>query len=591
MALGRTRFWIPAFAFGAALMSPLLVHADGVLADGTAAGPVAPPAFDATSATGWDVPGVVVIDAKDSLSDGDIQALLEDLRSVAPGVTFEESDLEDDTRIEIAKGVDLAVVLDRFQGDDRIEGVEPLAWVKASFVPDDPLYKEQWHMERIGAERAWDYASGRGITVAVIDTGIACEDFDGFTKGSDLSNTKCVDGWNFIRNNSHANDDHGHGTHVAGTVAQSTNNGIGATGVAFDVRLMPIKVLDKGGWGTTLDIANGIRWASDNGAHVINMSLGGPRNSKVMEDAVAHARAQGTVVVAAAGNSGGSVGFPGGSTGVIGVSASDPNDKLATFSSRGKGVDIAAPGVGVVQQTICQSGKNKCEIFPGWNGTSMASPHVAGVAALVMGLGVTDPDAVEQALTENARVVDPSEGGKRLYGAGILDAASAVRAVTLKNGLVRLGFVALFTLLVGIWARSKTKGAKALSPGFLVAALATGPGLLFFAPLFLSRTSLPVDLLARPLADLDFFVGASLHRLLPLANALVPFLLLILTFQLKKLRPLVAGVGVGTAAYLASILVLGQTFSPFGAMALFGWCAVNAVACLAIARTCLAETK
>lgn len=586
MAFARLRPWLLPGVALAALLVP-----SAAFAQGTAAGSAAPPTFDATATTDWDIPGVIVIDAKDDLSDSEVSSLLADLASKVPGVSFQESDLEDDTRIEIATGISVNAALSALENDERVEGIEPLAWVKANFVPDDPLYKDQWHMERVGAPKAWDYASGRGVTVAVIDTGIACEDFDGFTKGTDLAGTKCVGGWNFIRDNEHGNDDHGHGTHVAGTIAQTTNNGIGGVGVAFDVRLMPIKVLDKGGWGTTLDIANGIRWASDNGAHVINMSLGGPRNSKVLEDAIAHARSQGTVVVAAAGNSGSSVGFPGGSEGVIGVSASDSSDKLASFSSRGKGVDIAAPGVAVVQQTICQAGKNKCEIFPGWNGTSMASPHVAGAAALLVGMGVTDPDAVEQVLTENARVVDPSEGGKRLYGAGILDAAGAVRAVAFKQALLRLGLVALFTMLVGIWARTKTKDAKALSLGFLVTALATGPGLLFFAPLLLSRANLPIDLLARPLADLDFFVGASLHRLLPLANALIPFALMIVTFQSKKLRPLVAGVGVGTAAYLGSIAVLGQTFSPFGSVALVAWCAVNAVASLFIARTCLAETK
>jgi serine protease len=596
MALARTRSWLARLsasrlsrfagvAFGAALVAPSAAFAQ------TAAGSATPPTFDATATTDWDVPGVIVIDAKDDLSDSEVSSLLADLASAVPGVSFQESDLEDDTRIEIASGISLNAAISALGHDDRVEGIEPLSWVKANFVPDDPLYKDQWHMERVGAPAAWDYATGRGVTVAVIDTGIACEDFDGFTKGTDLANTKCVGGWNFIRDNEHGNDDHGHGTHVAGTIAQSTNNGIGAVGVAFDVRLMPIKVLDKGGWGTTLDIANGIRWASDNGAQVINMSLGGPRNSKVLEDAVAHARSQGTVVVAAAGNSGNSVGFPGGSAGVIGVSASDSNDKLAAFSSRGKGVDIAAPGVGVVQQTICQAGKNKCEIFPGWNGTSMASPHVAGAAALLVGMGVTDPDSVEKALTDNARVVDSSESGKRLYGAGILDAASAVRAVAFKSALVRLGLVALFSVLVGVWAHRKNKDANGISMGFLVTALATGPGLLFFAPLLLSRASLPVDILSRPLAELDFLVGASLHRLLPLANALVPFSLMILTFQSKRLRPLVAGVGVGTAAYLTSVAVLGQTFSPFGTTALVAWCAVNAVGSLFIARTCLAETK
>ena len=571
-----------------------------VIAAASAAAPSSAAAQTATPPTGispsaesaWDIPGWIVVDARDDLSDAEVAALEAELAAQVPGVRFVPSDLEDDTRIELAElSPGAAEALVRAAASDaRVERVEPLAWVQANFVPNDPLYEKQWHMERVGAPTSWDYATGRGVTVAVIDTGIACEDFEGFTKGSDLAGTRCVPGWNFIRDNDHANDDHGHGTHVAGTIAQSTNNGIGATGLAFDARLMPIKVLDKGGWGSTVDIANGIRWASDHGAHVINMSLGGPRNSKVLEDAVAHARAQGTIVVASAGNSGGAVGYPGGTNGVIGVSATDPDDRLASFSSRGPGVDIGAPGVDVVQQTICESGKNKCEIFPAWRGTSMASPHVAAAAALLVGMGVSDPDTVEQTLAAHARVTDASEEGRRRFGAGILDAASTVRFVTFEQGLVRLALDAVLAALLVAWARKKRPDAK-LSPSFFLGALATGPGLLFFAPLVLSRTNPVVDVLARPLADLDFYVGASLHRLLPLATAAVPLALLITTLHWKGLQRFVAGVAVGTSAYLAATLILHQHYSPFGAVATSAWLALNAAISMVIARTALGEAK
>src|SRR6185295_15106897 len=191
-------------------------------------------------------------------------------------------------------------------------------------------------------------------------------------------------------------------------------------------------------WGTTADVADGIRWAAEHGAQVINLSLGGPRNSSVLQKAIDFAVSRGVVVVAAAGNTGGRVQFPGASDGVIGVSASDPDDKIAKFSSRGEGVDIAAPGVKVTQQTICNKGRDKCERFPGYSGTSMASPHVAGAAALVVSLGVTDPVAVEEALRKSARVIDDSDAGQKLYGAGILHAGAAVERVTLHHALVRL---------------------------------------------------------------------------------------------------------------------------------------------------------
>lgn len=537
--------------------------------------------------TEYDIPGQIVVDARDDLDGSDLLALAADF-----GLQFAPTDLEASTRIEIASvpAGSMDAMLERLSRDKRVEYAEPLARVRAFFVPNDPLSPNQWHLGRIGAQRAWDFAVGRGVTVAVVDTGIACENHGPFMKGTDLASTECVEGWNFVDGTVHANDDQGHGTHVAGTIAQSTNNALGAAGVAFGARLMPVKVLNGDGWGTTTDVADGIRWAADHGAHIINLSLGGPRNSKVLQTAIDHARSRGAVVVAAAGNTGGSVQFPGASDGVIGVSATDADDKIARFSSRGEGVDIAAPGVNVVQQTVCQKGRNKCEQFPGWSGTSMASPHVAGAAALVMSLGVTDPASVEEALRANARAV---EGGEvRHYGAGVLQAADAVVAVTKQHVLARL--VALFALTFLIARGARKKNPETKSPfrlAFLLPALAAGPGLFFFAPWILPRVSLPVDVLARPLADLDLLVGVSLHRFLPLANALVPFGLTALFFGVKRLRPVIAGLSAGTAAYLTSLLVFGDAAAPFGRVAFLAWCAVNVFLCAWIARVNLSETR
>ena len=534
----------------------------------------------------YDIPGQFIVDARDDLGSGDILKLAGEL-----GLGFTPTSLEAETRIQIATGM-TAQALARLTRDPRVQHVEPLARVRAFFTPNDPLAKDQWHMDRVGAQRAWDFATGRGVTVAVVDTGIACEDHGPFMKGTDLAQTTCVGGWNLVKNNEHANDDQGHGTHVAGTIAQSTNNGLGAVGLAFHARLMPVKVLNELGWGTTADVADGIRWAADNGAHVINLSLGGPRNSKVMQDAIDHAVSRGVVVVAAAGNTGGGVQYPGASDGVIGVSATDSDDKLAKFSSRGDGVDLAAPGVNVVQQTVCNKGRDKCERFPGFSGTSMAAPHVAGAAALMVGLGITDPVAVEETLRSQARVVDDSNEGKKHYGAGILQAASAASHVTFVHAMVRLLALLGITFLVAQSARKLN--AKSTSPwslGFFITALAAGPGLFFFAPWVLPRVNLAVDLLARPIGDMDFFIGASLHRFLPFANALIPFGLTALLYGSKTARPAVAGFAVGTAAYLVSIAVLGEAASPFGRVGLIAWCVVNAAACAWIARTNLSESK
>lgn len=537
----------------------------------------------------YDIPGQIIVDARDDLDAGAIGKLAADF-----GLSFTPTALEAETREEIASvpAGRVAELLARLRGDSRVEIAEPLARVRATFVPNDPLLKDQWHMERIGATRAWDFATGRGVTVAIVDTGIACETYGPYTKGTDLAETDCVLGWNFVTKNEHANDDQGHGTHVAGTIAQSTDNGIGATGVAFHARLMPVKVLNESGWGTTADVADGIRWAAEHGAQVINLSLGGPRNSGVLQKAIDYAISRGAVVVAAAGNTGGHVQYPGASDGVIGVSATDSNDKLAKFSSRGKGVDLAAPGVNVVQQTICKKGREKCEIFPGYSGTSMASPHVAGAAALMVSLGVTDPVAVEEALRKGARVVDDSEGGVKLYGAGVLQAADAAARVTFNHALTRILALLAVTLLIARGARKKN--ADAASPwqlSYWIPALAAGPGLFFFAPWILPRAHAVVDVLARPIADLDFLVGASVHHWLPLANAAIPFGLTALAFGAKSLRPSIAGFAAGTAAYLASVVVLNESYGPFGKAALIAWCAVNVAACMWIARTNLAETK
>ncbi|KYF62038.1 serine protease [Sorangium cellulosum] len=533
--------------------------------------------------TSYDIPGQIVVDARDDLDDSTLAALARDF-----SLRLFPTALASETRIQIAtvEGP-VSATLQRLARDPRVEAAEPLARVRASFVANDPLLKDQWHMARVGAERAWDFATGRGVTVAVVDTGIACETHGPFVKAPDLASTECVEGWNFVTKTNHANDDQGHGTHVAGTIAQSTNNGIGAAGLAFHARLMPVKVLNESGWGTTADVADGIRWAADNGAHVINLSLGGPRNSKVLQSAIDHAISRGAVVVAAAGNTGGRVQYPGASDGVIGVSATDANDKIARFSSRGQGVDVAAPGVNVTQQTICNRGRGDCDApYPAYNGTSMAAPHVAGAAALLVGLGVSDPRAVEDAIRAGARMVDSSADGKLLYGAGVLDAASSVARVTQSHAVVRL--VALLLLATWVGRRARKKEANAASPwqvSFLLPALAAGPGLFFFAPWLLSRVDLAVDVLARPIADLDLLIGASVHRWLPLANALIPLGLTSLFFGVKKLRPAIAGLAVGTAAYLTSVVTLGEAAGPLGRLALVVWCAVNAAACLWIART------
>ncbi|MGD1902846.1 MAG: S8 family peptidase [Geitlerinemataceae cyanobacterium] len=290
-------------------------------------------------------------------------------------------------------------------------------------VPNDPLYAKQWNFKAIGVEQAWLDSNGGGVTVAVIDTGVS--------PVPDLKETELADGYDFVNDRPDATDDNGHGTHVAGTIAQSTNNGYGVAGIAHGATIMPLKVLGKGGGGTVADIAEAIRFAADNGADVINMSLGGGGESSLMKEAIEHAHSQGVVVIAAAGNANqNSAGYPARYERVVGVSAVDSTGAKAPYSNFGAGVDIAAPGGntkesqigGILQNTIDAKGES---VFASLQGTSMAAPHVAGVAALVKAAGIDDPDEIREIVLQSA--LEPSDDPLNHFGAGKLDAAAAVK--------------------------------------------------------------------------------------------------------------------------------------------------------------------
>ena len=238
--------------------------------------------------------------------------------------------------IAIAEGVDdVDGALARIRGDADVEEAEPLVRMEAlAYTPNDPEFSKQWNLRMIRMPEAWDLSRGKGVVVAVIDTGIAYEDHDDYVQVPDLSGARFVPGYDFVHDTDHPNDDNGHGTHVAGNIAQRTNNGIGVAGVAFEARLMPLKVLDRSGIGNSADIADAIRWAVDHGAKVLNLSLGGPGYSGVMERAVAYARAKGAVVVCAAGNAGtGQVSYPAAYAGAVAVGAVGPDGQLAPYSS------------------------------------------------------------------------------------------------------------------------------------------------------------------------------------------------------------------------------------------------------------------
>ncbi len=362
-------------------------------------------------------------------------------------------------------------------------------------------------------------------------------------------------------------------------------------GLAHCAKLMPVKVLSARGWGTMADVAEGIRWAADHGAQVINLSLGAPMKSKVVENAVNHAIKKGVVVVAAAGNSGRSVGWPAAYPGVIAVSAVDKNDTIAWFSSRGPEITIGAPGVGVTQQTICEAGKNKCEQWGVFNGTSMASPHVAGAAALLVGQGVTDPGSVKAILEATAT---PKED-KNLFGAGILEAGHATMRTHWMHIAVRLA--ALAALAAVVVRRIKQKGGKVEGGiGKVAGALVASVGFLPFLPVLgiparSGASRFFVELAMKPFGEWTLMLAPSLHKWLPLASALPVFGLTAILFGSKTLRPVLGGLALGTAALLVQIGISGETWYALGPFMLRVWCALNVVACLWLARLSLDAKK
>lgn len=470
--------------------------------------------------------------------------------------------------IAIAEGVDdVDGALARIRGDADVEEAEPLVQMEAlAFMPDDPEFSKQWNLRMIHMPEAWDRSRGRGVVVAVIDTGIAYEDYDDYVQVPDLAGARFVAGYDFVHDTDHPNDDNGHGTHVAGTIAQRTNNGIGVAGIAFEARLMPLKVLDRSGIGNSADIADAIRWAVDHGAKVLNLSLGGPGYSGVMERAVAYARAKGAVVVCAAGNAGtGQVSYPAAYAGAVAVGAVGPDGQLAPYSSWGDALDLVAPGGntklgpgnGILQATIDRTDFRK-PVLAEYQGTSMATPHVSGVAALLFAAGARTPDEVEKALFEGAK----SDGSwTPRAGHGRLDALGALEALG-KGGAAPVDWAPLVwsaALLALLLLSLKTKTRPGylnvlLNPATLLPLLLSTVGLWFLKLLwqrFVGHPPAAAEVLSLPLPDWERILFGRGRLASPLMySALVPAIAALFALKWRALRPVVAGLSLGFSGFL-----------------------------------------
>jgi serine protease len=489
------------------------------------------------------------------------------------------------------------------------EFIEPDYIYSTFMTPNDPDYGKQWNMRSINVESAWDGTKGNGVTVAVIDTGIS--------PVPDLAKTTFARGYDFVNDRVEATDDNGHGTHVAGTIAQSTNNGFGVAGIAYEATLMPLKVLSASGGGTIADIAEAIRFAADNGAQVINMSLGGGGESQLMKEAIDYAYDKGVVIVAAAGNSNeNAAAYPARYPRVIGVSALAPSGSKAPYSNFGAGIDISAPGGakngdepagGILQNTIDpETGES---IFASYQGTSMAAPHVAGVAALLKAEGIASPDEVQDILKQSALKVE--DDALNHYGAGKLDAAAAVKLAT--RG--RITFRDFFRWLrdngylnprfwidggvIALWPKILMVLGSYLLAWFLrnffpfawgwslSAGLVAGSSGLFFLKGFylFDAPQWPFRVLGSSIPELGSAIQGT-AALNPIsASVLVPLVLIVLLLGHAQWKWFAIGTTIGMTACLAVSAVWLPTMMWIGdGMAARIFLVVNALLCFALAR-------
>jgi serine protease len=406
------------------------------------------------------VPGELIVHYREGTSDPEQTAIETSAGTHATGALPGGS-----KQLLIDDGGSVSTTAAELRGDPRVEyAVANLRAHASAFRPNDPGFGLQWNFWGpfgIDMPDAWSIASrrgapgGRGAVVAVLDTGIAYRTYRGFKRAPDLRTF--ARGYDFVDNDRYPFDLNGHGTHVAGTIGESTNNGIGVAGIAYRARIMPVRTLDVHGGGDTVTISRGIRYAVRQHADVINLSLEFAPYVQASDvpdllAALRYAHRHRVVVTAVAGNEA-SLGlpYPARAPGVIAVAATTESGCAADYSNAGPEVDVAAPGGGedappadspwdlahchpgvpgrpIFQQTF-DAGFNVFGLPSDYYGTSMAAPHVAGLAALVIAstrLGRhPSPDAVERLIERTARDAG-SAGYDVRYGHGLIDAAAAL---------------------------------------------------------------------------------------------------------------------------------------------------------------------
>jgi len=405
----------------------------------SAAGPAA---LNAGTADGF-VPGEVLVSFRPSATPAAIGALH---AAVGARVTGAIPGLGVQV-VSVPAGNERAAIA-RYEADPLVRYAEPNLIFHATYVPNDPYYAglyntsnagaiNQYWLPRINAPAAWDATRNltTDVMVAIVDTGVDYDHPDLSAKVA-RNASGAVIGYNFVAGNADPKDDDGHGTHCAGIAAAATDNAIGVAGASFNsVKIMPVKVLDATGSGTLANVANGILWAANNGAKVISLSLGASTYSQTIQDAVTSAWNKGAVIVAAAGNDGRqTISYPGGNLYALAVAATDETDATASFSNWGIDIGTAAPGVHVLSTMPTYSVYLNTQYgyfmnYDALNGTSMATPVIAGTAAMLM---ANDPSltnvATVQLLQRTADNVAGTAGGgwDIHYGYGRVNSGNAV---------------------------------------------------------------------------------------------------------------------------------------------------------------------
>ncbi|MET0972515.1 MAG: S8 family serine peptidase [Thermoleophilaceae bacterium] len=418
-------------------------------------------ALPASAAASGYVPDEVIVHYEDGTTSSAAAAARDDA-----GIKADQRLPGGSEQVAIEDGGSVRETIAELEHDRNVAYAVPNWRARAAAIPPgDPGTRLQWNLFSpwgINLPEAWTLAEsrgapgGKGAVVAVLDSGVAFENRGRFRRAPDLRASTFVRPYDFIDDDRHPNDVFGHGTHVSGTIAQTTGNGIATAGIAYNAKIMPLRVLDNQGAGDSVAIARAIRYASEYGADVINLSLEFPAEVRSFEipdvlAALRYARRHGVLVVGAAGNQADfSVAYPARAASVVAVGATTITGCQADYSNSGTDLDLVAPGGGadapnadsiwdsqhcnpdslgkpIFQQTFNSRSVRRFGVPGGYEGTSMAAPHVSGIAALVVAthrLGPNpSPRALEAHLKATARPTDRPDR----YGAGLVDAGAALR--------------------------------------------------------------------------------------------------------------------------------------------------------------------